>query len=613
MVIFVPCVGTAATSRYVECNKFNRADICLDKNLMNSDGKIAGVRSIVFRNESVFHDVIFAPDGFFTARRYINEAGRSLKKQLTISISPQGFVGVNLGTNERFSPNPNYRNFSPTLRAYFLQLPEWKRKKIQVNLKLLELYSTKIDGLWGPNTLKALIGYSALFRQSFKFDTAYEVTKLTQAISEHRRFDYKNGFVGTAGSVAKLPCGTSSLSRCSPIQLCERGTIKGSSAGRQRWYTLGPGAIYAAEARKRRLMCGVEPAKTASANWCSPSNTKVCSNTVVCNGATASGPGKKWNDGSSTGRKWVAEARKRKLACGITKPIVSASSAPKCENDPASCGVVGLCKRGSELIDGKRAWRTDAYGQRYADAAREVGLSCQVEKVADKTYRVANGTGFYVTLDGYVVTNEHVIDGCSEVQVHNAGKLSAATVVSKDKINDLALLKVTNTVDAKFDLAPKNPYLLQNIIAAGFPFGEAVSSTIKVTQGVVSSLSGLGDNSGQIQIDAALQPGNSGGPVIDRNNGNVVGVAVAKLDTETSLENFGVIPENVNFGIKLSNLRTFLDDNQVNYDVGSQRTIEQQALGELAQNATVLLSCWMTKASIQQMQNQKVMFKSMQE
>ena len=88
----------------------------------------------------------------------------------------------------------------------------------------------------------------------------------------------------------------------------------------------------------------------------------------------------------------------------------------------------------------------------------------------------------------------------------------------------------------------ENPYLLQDINSAGYPFGNKISSSIKVTRGVVSSLSGVADNISEIQIDAALQPGNSGRPLLDE-NGNVVGVAVAKLDAEFALEKFGTLPE----------------------------------------------------------------------
>ena len=70
---------------------------------------------------------------------------------------------------------------------------------------------------------------------------------------------------------------------------------------------------------------------------------------------------------------------------------------------------------------------------------------------------------------------------------------------------------------------------------AGFPFGDAISSSIKFTQGIVSSMSGIGDNYSQIQIDAAIQPGNSGGPIVDE-LGNVIAVAVSKLDLKNVLE-----------------------------------------------------------------------------
>ena len=85
-----------------------------------------------------------------------------------------------------------------------------------------------------------------------------------------------------------------------------------------------------------------------------------------------------------------------------------------------------------------------------------------------------------------------------------------------------------------FSLSPSNPFPLQEIIVAGFPFGNAVSNSIKFTKGIVSSVTGLGNNYSQIQIDAALQPGNSGGPIVDEKN--IVAVAVAKLDLKKVME-----------------------------------------------------------------------------
>lgn len=295
------------------------------------------------------------------------------------------------------------------------------------------------------------------------------------------------------------------------------------------------------------------------------------------------------------------------------KGVVAVRETSKsCKDDPSKCGVLELCERGSVIKNGKYSWRTDNYGKKYADAAKKVGISCNVESInTEQTFPVSNGTGFYVSNDGFVVTNQHVINGCNEVQVHNSGDIASAKLVGQDKINDLALLKTKRKAEAVFKLASENPYLLQDIVAAGFPFGESISSSIKVTKGVVSSLSGLGNNSGQIQIDAALQPGNSGGPIID-SHGNVVGVAVAKLDVEKSFERFGAIPENVNFGIKLSSLKTFLDDHSVNYKIGDDLEIKNSDLGKLATDATVLLSCWMTEARYEDMQNKKAMFTQQQ-
>ena len=100
-----------------------------------------------------------------------------------------------------------------------------------------------------------------------------------------------------------------------------------------------------------------------------------------------------------------------------------------------------------------------------------------------------------------------------------------------------------------FKIKNGNASLLEDIYVAGYPFGDFFNSSVKITKGIVSSLSGFQNNFSNMQIDAALQPGNSGGPVID-NNGNVVGVAVAKLDLTTMIEVFNSVPENTNFAIK---------------------------------------------------------------
>ena len=153
----------------------------------------------------------------------------------------------------------------------------------------------------------------------------------------------------------------------------------------------------------------------------------------------------------------------------------------------------------------------------------------------DDTYKVASGTGFYVSDTGHIITNHHVIDGCKDMKVHSKGNVLETTKISEDRRNDLALLKTTESPKHSFALSMESPFPLQDIVVAGFPFGEKVSSTLKFTQGIVSSIAGLGNDYSQIQIDAALQPGNSGGPILDE-YGNVVCSGSRKVGSEKDFE-----------------------------------------------------------------------------
>jgi S1-C subfamily serine protease len=130
----------------------------------------------------------------------------------------------------------------------------------------------------------------------------------------------------------------------------------------------------------------------------------------------------------------------------------------------------------------------------------------------------------------------------------------------------------------------------------------------------VSALTGLGNNYSNMQIDASIQPGNSGGPIFNQ-DGNVVGVAVATLDVAMALEAFGAIPQNTNFAIKASVVSSFLASNSIEVVTpktpsffGNSTEMSTTELGQLANDATFYLSCWMTTAQIQQMSSTKVLF-----
>ena len=225
----------------------------------------------------------------------------------------------------------------------------------------------------------------------------------------------------------------------------------------------------------------------------------------------------------------------------------------------------------------------------------------------DDILPASSGSGFAVSKQGHIVTNNHVIDGCNEIKIYRNENTFSALLVQNDRINDLAILKTDMPITTVLPVSESNPKLLEEIYVAGYPFGSAISNTVKVTKGIVSSVSGPGNNFSQMQIDASLQPGNSGGPIVDK-RGNVVGVAVAKADAEYFLEKAGVLPENINFGIKSNVLKNFLEANKIKSKNVSLEKISNEGLGEKISEGTVFLSCWMDRATIQKMRSKKVLF-----
>ncbi len=139
----------------------------------------------------------------------------------------------------------------------------------------------------------------------------------------------------------------------------------------------------------------------------------------------------------------------------------------------------------------------------------------------------ALGSGFFITADGYAVTNNHVVDGASKVEVvTDAGKTYRAKVVGTDPKTDLALIKVDGHDDLPFvKMAPKMPKIGEWVLAVGNPYG--LGGT--VTAGIVSAENrdiGSGPYDDFIQIDAAVNRGNSGGPTFNL-DGEVIGVNTA--------------------------------------------------------------------------------------
>ena len=140
------------------------------------------------------------------------------------------------------------------------------------------------------------------------------------------------------------------------------------------------------------------------------------------------------------------------------------------------------------------------------------------------------GTGFVISSNGHVVTNQHVIDGCGDISGNLSGEAPVKLrLVSSDETNDLALLQAPSPFKEVASIRENAVQLGDGVVAIGYPYHGLLTSDFTVTTGIVSSLSGIFNDTRHLQISAAVQPGNSGGPLLDF-GGAVVGVVAAKLD-----------------------------------------------------------------------------------
>ena len=170
----------------------------------------------------------------------------------------------------------------------------------------------------------------------------------------------------------------------------------------------------------------------------------------------------------------------------------------------------------------------------------------------------SSGTGFFISQDGYLITNEHVIADGVRVQVVTATGIVPAKIVKGDASTDMALLKAAGTFAALPITTSRSMKLGDVVVTVGFPNVDLQGFAPKFARGEIGSLSGPRDDARYFQISVPVQPGNSGGALVDE-HGNVVGVVSAKLSAKAALRASGALPENVNYAIKSSFLLSFLE------------------------------------------------------
>jgi S1-C subfamily serine protease len=172
-----------------------------------------------------------------------------------------------------------------------------------------------------------------------------------------------------------------------------------------------------------------------------------------------------------------------------------------------------------------------------------------------------SGTGFFISADGIAVTAAHVVKDCATL---TSPRWGPAKVLASDPRADLAVLKTQSASGQFVPLRGRGPKLGENMSAAGYPLGQLLGSGLKITTGVVAGLAGPEGDRGLFQISAPIQPGNSGGPVVDA-GGALIGVTSAKLDELKLASATGTFPQNVNFAVPVTILQSFLEENGVAY------------------------------------------------
>jgi hypothetical protein len=167
-----------------------------------------------------------------------------------------------------------------------------------------------------------------------------------------------------------------------------------------------------------------------------------------------------------------------------------------------------------------------------------------------------------------------------------------ASLVALDNEVDLALLRTDLRTPRIAALRSTPPLRLgESVVSFGFPLSGALSKEGNLTTGNVSALAGLRDDPAYLQMTAPVQPGNSGGPLLDA-AAHVIGVVTAKLDAVAIAKRTGDIPQNVNFAVKAEVLRRMLRGNGVPFDEeASDRTLAAADIAEIARGFTVQVEC----------------------
>ncbi|WP_293037116.1 S1C family serine protease [Paraburkholderia sp.] len=226
-----------------------------------------------------------------------------------------------------------------------------------------------------------------------------------------------------------------------------------------------------------------------------------------------------------------------------------------------------------------------SFGERVVSYAGQYAVRyMERQAYTPKEQLVGLGSGFFVSEDGALVTNAHVVQGCSKLAVWNGERTLKASKVALDIDVDLAVLRV-NGRRGSTALFARTPEVGETIYALGYPLGVDEQAPLVFQQGMIASLSGFDGKRYLLQHSAPLNHGNSGGPLLD-SAGNVTGVNVLAVGTDT-------LVSQQYYAIKSDIVRQFLSRNGVRTGSGSgDRQLSSKLVFKVAKQFTARVHCY---------------------
>lgn len=278
----------------------------------------------------------------------------------------------------------------------------------------------------------------------------------------------------------------------------------------------------------------------------------------------------------------------------LTAQFSNASPAPtwmlmraKDRGKMAYLRVPGINDRGQALQN---------YLTAMVNAAADLGVDIPRQQMG-LVHGLFSGTVFFINAAGNGVTNAHVVNGCQSMKVVLPSGEVDASLQQMDTANDLAVIKVPSRQGAlaKFRAAP--PVRLgEDVVVFGYPLSGGLgqgllSSQGNLTTGTISALSGTKDDSRMLQISAPVQPGNSGGALVDQ-SGHVIGVVNSGLNALAVASVTGSLSQNANFAVKSQIVTNFLDTIGVAYETDASKAKMSTAdIADKLKSFSALLKC----------------------